>query len=559
MIQSLALIVFILMLPLSTLHAQPSSGSLLQEIESQPDLRSLPQVVPKTPLAPPPLDRTKDKKYYVKNFVFKGNTVISSKELTDLLKNYVNQSLSFAQLQSAAAAISELYRDRGWLVRSFLPTQDISDGTVIMQIIEAKFGGLKINNQSKRMTNKKIELWAEKNIPIHSLLSLNHVDRLILLLTDLPGVKIVGTLQAGKNAGETLLYVTVTDTPIITGQIAADNFGDPSTGIIRTSASASMNGALGFNEQVSLYGIYSDGSNYGRLSLSAPVGQNGLRLGVNGSFMNYRVINPAFTDLHASGEARTVGLEAMYPIVRSRQTNLFAQGNYSKNDFYNTNINGTSSQYNTTTYQFGLSGNRIDNFGRGGINTGSMLFSVGQVNLNNSPSQAFDSIGPQVEGAFTKMRYALNRVQAINSSFSMYGALTGQVANKNLDPSEQIYMGGPFNVRAYSMGQGAASQANLTTIELRMNLPAQFQLGGFYDYANVQTYKTTAFDSAPENNYYALQGGGVNLSWNGPLNSQLKATWARRTGTLPDAIQTYMNQNGGLSANRYWLTGTLPF
>jgi hemolysin activation/secretion protein len=135
----------------------------------------------------------------------------------------------------------------------------------------------------------------------------------------------------------------------------------------------------------------------------------------------------------------------------------------------------------------------------------------------------------------------------------------GQVANKNLDASEQIYMGGPFNVRAYAMGQGASSQANLTTLELRVNLSAQFQLGGFYDYANIQTYKTSAFESAPENNFYALQGAGVNLSWNGPMSSQFKAIWARRTGTLPDSVQAYMNQNGGTSPNRFWLTGSLPF
>jgi hemolysin activation/secretion protein len=275
--------------------------------------------------------------------------------------------------------------------------------------------------------------------------------------------------------------------------------------------------------------------------------------------MNYRVINPAFTDLHASGNARTAGFETSYPIIRSRQTNLFVQGNYSHNDFYNTNINGTSSQYNTTSYQFGMLGNRIDSLGRGGVSTGSMIMLVGQVNLNGSPNQIYDSLGSQAEGGFTKMRYAFNRLQAINSSFSVYGALTGQVANKNLDVSEQIYMGGPFNVRAYAMGQGAASQANLTTLELRVNLSAQFQLGGFYDYANVQTYKTTAFESAPENNFYALQGAGVNLSWSGPMNSQIKAIWARRTGTLPDSVQAYMDQNGGTSPNRFWLTGSLPF
>lgn len=559
MIRNLVFMMLAMALPISGAYAQPSSGSLLQEIESQPDLRSLPPVVPKAPLASPPVDQTQAKKYFVKKFVFVGNTLVSSMELDALLADFANRSLSFLQLQAAAAAVSELYRDRGWLVRAFLPSQDITEGSVTLQIIEARFGGVKIDNQSKRISNKQIETSIEKHIPINSILSLNHLDRLLLLINDLPGVKIIGDLQAGTNAGETILHVTVTDTSVVTGHVGVDNFGDPSTGKVRSSASVSVNGALGFNEQVSLYGIYSDGSNYGRISLTVPVGLDGLRIGINSSFMNYRVINPAFIDLRASGNARTAGFETSYPIIRSRQTNLFVQGNYSQNDFYNTNINGTSSQYNTSSYQFGMSGNRIDGLGKGGVSTGSMIMSVGQVNLNGSPSQVYDSLGPQVEGGFTKVRYAFNRLQALNSSFSLYGAFMGQVANKNLDASEQIYMGGPFNVRAYAMGQGASSQANLTTLELRVNLSTQFQLGGFYDYANIQTYKTSAFEGAPENNFYALQGAGVNLSWNGPMSSQFKAIWARRTGTLPDSVQAYMNQNGGTSPNRFWLTGSLPF
>jgi hemolysin activation/secretion protein len=551
--------IFLLILSSETI-AQPSSGSLLQEIESQPSIREpLPEVLPNLVPGAPPVDNSKAKKYFIKKFEFVGNLQIPVSDLNAVLKNYINNNLSFTQLQAAAAVVSELYRDRGWLVRAFLPSQDITNGTVTVQIIEARLGGVKIDNQSKHISTETIRSWLDKNIPLKTLLSLNHLDRALLLINDLPGVTIVGDLQRGNNPGETILAVKVTDKPIIYGQVGVDNYGDPSTGNVRTTASVSVNGALGFNEQLTVYGLYTDGTDYGRVSLTAPVGRDGLRMGINGSFMNYRVINPAFTDLHANGEARTAGFESSYPIIRSRQQNLFVLGNYNHNDFYNTNINGTSSQYNTNTFQLGLSGNRIDDFGIGAVSTGSLMMTFGQVNLNASPSQLADGIGPQTEGGFTKLRYSFNRQQTVFRDFSVYGSISGQGANKNLDVSEQLYMGGPYSVRAYTMGQGASTQGNLTTLELRMNLNAGFQLAGFYDYANVQTYKTTGFASAPENNFYPLQGVGLNLSWNGPLNSQIKAIWARRTGTLPDSVQAYLEQNGGTSANRYWLTGSLPF
>ena len=167
----------LLLIPLA--HAQPSSGSLLQEIESQQSGRGLPAVVPKPPPGVPPVDSTQAKKYYVKNFKFVGNLQVSENDLNIVLKNYVNRSLTFNQLQAATAAISEMYRDRGWLVKAFLPSQDITEGTVAIHIIEARLGDVKIDNQSKRISNEQLKSWINKHIPKNALLSLNHLDRLL--------------------------------------------------------------------------------------------------------------------------------------------------------------------------------------------------------------------------------------------------------------------------------------------------------------------------------------------------------------------------------------------
>jgi hemolysin activation/secretion protein len=180
------------------------------------------------------------------------------------------------------------------------------------------------------------------------------------------------------------------------------------------------------------------------------------------------------------------------------------------------------------------------------------------VNLNTSPSLSSDVIGPQVNGNFTKLRYAANRLQAITSSLSAYLGASGQLASKNLDSSEQLYLGGPYSVRAYATGQGNASQGNLMTFELRQTLPMNLLLTGFYDYANVQTYKTSYFASAPLNNTYALQGLGSSIGWSGPLGLQIKAIWAMRTGTLPTLVTQSFSGNGGTSSNRFWLTASLP-
>lgn len=207
----------------------------------------------------------------------------------------------------------------------------------------------------------------------------------------------------------------------------------------------------------------------------------------------------------------------------------------------------------------GLTGNAIDSFSGGGINQASLLLSGGNV----SPSSAIsplspNSTGPEVNGNFSKLRYGANRLQSVTSSLSAYLGISGQVASKNMDPSEQLYVGGPYSVRAYATGQGSASQGNVTTFELRQSLPWQTTLTGFYDYGNVQTYKNNVFGSGALNNNYVLQGFGTSLGWVGPGGFQLKATWAMRTGSIPSSVYQYLSASGGMSSNRVWLSALLP-
>jgi hemolysin activation/secretion protein len=444
------------------------------------------------------------------------------------------------------------------LVRAYLPRQDITDGLVTINIVEASLGGIVIDNQSKRIGNARVENWIYGRIPRGSLLSLDELDRTLLTLSDMPDVAVEGSLQAGEKPGETVLGVRVSDKPLIDAVLGLDNFGSASTGQNRGTVTLNVNGSLGLGEQLGVYGLYTEGTRYARLSLTAPGAGNGLRVGVNASYLSYRVVSASFAQLGVEGSSHTGGLELTYPIVRSRPANLYFTSNFNYNAFDNRDATGPTSQYNTSVWVGGLSGNRIDGFAGGGVNVGSLTLSGGSVNLDASPSLQADAIGPQVNGHFTKLRYAANRVQALSESLSAYLAVSGQVASKNMDSSEQLYLGGPNDVRAYATGQGNASQGMLTTFELRQSLPWQMQLTGFYDYGHVQTYKSTGFASAPADNGYVLQGFGASLAWGGQHGIQIKGTWAQRTGNLPAAVVQALDGNGGTSSNRYWLSASIP-
>ena len=542
-------------------HAQVSAGQLLQqnrELEPQPPV--LPEVSREpTPLELKPLEpKAGQVSFTVKHFVFVGNSKLSNDQLQPIVADFLNKPITFDDLKRITDAVTEYYREQGWLVRVLLPQQDITDGTVTIRIIEAKLGGIQIDNQSKRVSNDRVQAWVYGRIPKASELSLDELDRAILTLNDLPDVFVTSSLQEGDKPGETLLLLTVTDKPLINGQVSVDNYGSNNSGIARGSALVNVNGPLGIGDQLSVYGMYSSGNNYGRLSYTLPVGTSGLRLGVNGSSMSYRVLNNSFNNLYANGFANTGGVEATYPIVRSRPMNLIGLFNWNYNQFRNwsNGANVPENSYDTNVSQLGLSGNLIDGIAGGGLSTGSLIGSLGDVG-KDAWTTAGQSAG--VAGNFAKLRYAANRNQALTESLSLYLGVSGQWASKNMDSSEQLYLGGPMNVRAYAGGQGAATQGNLTSVELRQNLPYQTQLTAFYDLGNVQTWKFNNPSVNGVNNTYNLQGFGASLGWIGPYGFNLKATWAQRTGQLPNSVASYLNQNGGTSPNRFWITGSLPF
>lgn len=539
--------------------AQTSAGSLMQQLQSEQPLMALPPVKPGA--APEKLAPTVpgQQQVLIKQFKFTGNKRLSDADLQALVAPYKNTTMSFTQIKGLTELIGEHYRQKGWLARALVPAQDVTEGVLTIQVVEAVVGGVLIDNQSKRVSTERVESWIGSHLPQNSGLSLDKLDRAMLTLNDLPDVNAVSSLLSGKKEGETDLNVLVTDKPRADGFLDVDNFGDPSTGMWRAVGNLYVNSPLGFGDQAIVYGLYSEGVTFGRLSYTVPVGMDGLRLGVNASALNYRVTNRSWDDLRLGGQSQSGGLEASYPILRSRPANLYAIGLYNYSNYENRSDGNITNRYKTSVLSAGVSGNLMDGLGGGGTSTGALIFSVGDIILNGSPLQSFNEETINTGGKFTKARYSLNRLQNITQDVSGYVALSGQWASKNMDSSEQMFMGGPYAVRAYAPGQGAASQGNLLTAELRMRLPHQFLVTAFYDLANVQSLKYSDYPGNAGANKYVLQGLGLSLTWNAPKNILIRATWAHRTGGLSDAAQTYLTNNGGLSPNRFWLNTSISF
>jgi hemolysin activation/secretion protein len=492
-------------------------------------------------------------------FSFAGNKLLTSAQLAPAVAKFIDRPISFGDLQNAAIAVATAYRNAGWIVRAYLPQQEITGDTVTIQIVEAKLGAVRIEGNTKRISSEQVKSIIEDAQAPGTPMNAKALDRALLLVSDLPGVIVTGKLAEGEQQAQTDIVAAIADGPLFSGDVTADNSGERATGAGRLLADLNLNSPFGIGDRAAAVLLGSQGSNYERADYSLPVGSDGWRVGLNASHLDYKVITAEFAALDAHGTSTTAGLEASYPLLRSRLANLYVGFNVDDKRFDNSSGEITTTHYTIQTASASVYGNVFDNFGGGGANNASITLVQGIDDLAGSPNEAADALTTRDAGSFQKLRFSAARQQVITDRFSLYADFSGQAASKNLDSSEKFYLGGPDGVRAYPVNEGGGAEGLLLNLEARERLPANFNAVGFFDWGSVHVNKDNNIAGAALPNTDDLKGVGVSLAWQAKFGLSLKATFAHRLGSNPDPTSTGDDQDGSHIENRVWLQASIPF
>ena len=511
------------------------------------------QALPKAPVAKP----HDGVRITVKAFRITGSSLISEHELQVVLAPWVGREVSFGELQEAANVVSEEYRRRGWFARTQLPAQDINEGIITINILEGKLGAIQIDDQGKplrtgkRFITKSMTARQKSGEP----LNLANLDRSTNLLNDTPGIAVVTALTQGKNEGESDAIVTVQDKPFLTAYVQADNQGARSTGENKLTVNGTLDNPLGIGDQIVVNTNGTEGSAYGKLGYSLPIGYDGLRVGASTTYMQYKLIGD-LASLKAKGNAQTYGINAYYPLLRSGTRNINLSGAYDRKDYFNEANSITTSEKKIDAFIFSVSGDNLDGFGAGGMTLWSVNLSGGKLDLSATPSnEAADQNGPRTKGSYSKLGYSLSRLQRVTDQATLWATVSGQFAGKNLDSSEKMSLGGPSGVRAYPVIEGNGDDAWLATLEARYSIRPELQVSAFYDHGWVKLSHDANYTGAPQVNSGTLKGAGLGMSWVQAGNFMVRAVWARRIGDNPFANPLNgRDQDGSLDKNRFWLT-----
>ncbi len=518
-----------------------SAGSQMQQIPPPPIQQSTMPRIEVKPVASEASADTDRAKIIVNRLLVTGAKAYAEADLLAQTGFAAGGELSLTDLRAMAARIAAYYHRNGYFVaQAYLPAQEVKDGVVLITVIEGEYGRITLNNQSKISNGLAHSLLG--GIDSGDAVLLVPLENRLLLLSDLPGVKVRSTLVPGTNPGSSDLVVELTPGARIDGSIDADNAGNRYTGANRLGATVNFNEPLGFGDVASLRALTSgSGLNYLRGSYQMQFGK--AKAGVAYSALRYQ-LGQEFESLGAHGTAQVASLYGSYPLLRSRNSNLYGGITLEAKKFRD-EVDSTASVTDKAAQVLiaSLNGDQRDPSG-GGLSTFALAWSSGNIDLQTPAALALDAVTAQTNGRFNKLAFSAARLQPVTNSLSLSAALSGQLASKNLDVSEKMELGGMYGVRAYPEGEAFADQGYVLNLEARLqlpkfseSLPGQMQLIGFIDTGSVTLNRNPWQAGA---NRRTLSGAGVGLHWSEANNFMLRAYYAFKVGdeaatSAPDA------------------------
>ncbi|WGE31055.1 POTRA domain-containing protein (plasmid) [Edwardsiella tarda] len=497
--------------------------------------------------------------------------VVKSAAITQLLQPALNKPYTFGGLQRLAQRVTDYLHDQGVLLgRAILPPQTIHKGVVTLHIIPGTFDQPRVVNVS-RLRAPLLQRVVADTTPTGAVVTQAQLERLALLLNDIPGVQGQVALSTGHQPGTALLNVTTQAGRRQGGYVGMDNQGSPTTGRGRLMAGYYANELLRTGDQlrIDLLDTYekSDLMN-GQLDYSSLINGYGTRLGATYSHLNYHY---TFQQQAFNGYADNWGLYLSHPWIRRARAQVDVRvdsGQQLLTDRYPATFSpgGAVGKKRIDLTTLGVTGTVASV--PGGLTGFALSGTVGNVAYRNMTARFWNGADIRgTAGQFTRMNYQLQHTQHLWGPLSLYGRINGQFADRNLDVSQKFLLGGPAGVRAYGVGDGAVDVGDVATAEVRSEwaLPAYRYLGhaptltvaAFYDQGWGSQSRNNVSATAgglplTTQNHLTLAGAGLYATVADANNYALTVTYAQRT-TGRDPV------SGSQAGNQVWLSALKTF
>lgn len=421
------------------------------------------------------------RQYDIGAILITGNSALPDEAFLDIIETYGARTLSDVEIASLVDAIARRARERGYvLAMATIEPQSLAAGVLRVSLEEGTIDEIRISGVDEAAISRQLRPLVGGG-PV----TLRELERGVLIAGDVAGVYIRSTRFEREGDRNVLFVEARRDT--VAASVEIENDGSEPVGPLRARIDADFNGILTATDEVDLTwstSIFEPSElQYLRASYAAVAGSNGLELGVTGS---YSVTEPGgfLQSREILGRSWRAELRASYPLLRSRRASLWLEGEFEARDLRQDRRGIEVQRDRLAVLRAGAYG--LADVG-GGRLRGRFTLARGLDILG--ATQAGDPLASRSDasGQFTLAEAWVHWERGLSGDLSLALAARGQLASDPLLITEDLGLGGPQFLRAYSYNERSGDEGIMGSGELRydwddpLRLARRLQFYGYFD------------------------------------------------------------------------------
>ena len=409
--------------------------------------------------------------FTIKQIKVEGVTQYPPEQIKKIFSPLEGKRVSLEALRKAADQLESRYRADGFfLVRVFVPPQQVKDGLFSIRVvegyIEAAFAEGGTDAAQQLVERLLAPVVGKKPIDLQSL------EKALLILNDIPGVRAAGVLRQGSALGASELVVSLVEPPKVSSLFSVNNSLSRTLGEWNTNLNVNINnpsatrpGQLSLGLSTSVLNEYLRAVT---VRYSTFVGDQGMVISMGGLAASAK-LGASLVGIESN--SYSYGPRVRYPLKRSRGLSLFVDGGLTLNHSRTTSDGSELIADSSTVADVSLAAvdlGRLNGNTEATVGLSQGLDALGSISTN--------AAAPSVSGfsqRFTKLKYSASRLQGLPQDFSLQMNLQGQWSSDTLLSGEQILFGGSTLGRAYDSGAVAGDSGFGLLMELRKDMPAE--------------------------------------------------------------------------------------
>lgn len=254
----------------------------------------------------------------IKEIKINGATILSE-EIESLLTPYRGQNFKLREIKELTARITQLYKSKGHITSgAFFPDQEISEGVIIIQVIEGELEDIEIDGL-KRLKDSYINSRFKE---VHR--GVFDINKLTKALESLQVDPLIGNVQAelaaGTSSSSSILLLEIEESPLIQGSLTINNRASPTVGEVKGIVALSHQNFVGIRDRAFVQYDITEGVSIYEIGYTVPLNYSGTSFSVTYRGGDINIIQEPFDQVDIFSEPETISVKLTQEIAQSLTT-----------------------------------------------------------------------------------------------------------------------------------------------------------------------------------------------------------------------------------------------